>query len=55
MSACQRCWDDAWLRSRYTPESQAEAYKRLIAARDATPTELRKCREYNYRVERGET
>ena len=49
MTACQRCWDDAWLRSRATPESQAEAYEYLVAVRNEDMGELRKCNEYNAR------
>lgn len=46
MTACERCWDDAFLRSRATPESQAEAYEHLLAVRTLDPEEMRKCREY---------
>ena len=46
MSACERCWDDAFLRSRATPESQTEAYQYLIAVRDLDEAERRKCAEY---------
>ena len=49
MTVCERCWDDAYLRSRATPESQAEAYEYLIAVRDRDPDELRKCNEYRRR------
>lgn len=29
--SCQLCWDQAWLESHYlTPESQAEAYERIL-------------------------
>ena len=50
---CQRCWDDAWLRSRATPESQAEAYEYLVAVRNEDMDELRKCNEYTRRLTEG--
>jgi|SRR5579862_4141355 len=43
MTVCERCWDDAFLRSRATPESQAEAYEYLVAVRHLDPVERRKC------------
>jgi hypothetical protein len=30
MSACERCWEQAFIESRIGPESQAEAYRRLL-------------------------
>lgn len=51
---CERCWDDAYLRSRATPESQAEAYEYLIAVRDQTPAERRKCEAYNAGRRKGD-
>jgi len=47
LTACERCWDDAYLRSRATPESQAEAYEYLIEVRNDDEAERRKCAEYN--------
>lgn len=47
--ACERCWDDAYWRSRATLESQAEAYEYLIAVRNLTPAERAKCEAYNRR------
>jgi len=46
MTACERCWADAYLRSLATPESQAEAYEYLVAIRDLDEIERRKCAEY---------
>lgn len=46
MTACERCWDDAYLRSLATPTSQAEAYEYLVAVRKEDMTELAKCAAY---------
>ena len=46
MAACERCWDDAFIRHMATGESQADAYRFLVLVRNADPRELRKCEEY---------
>ena len=37
MSSCEKCWADAWLRSRETGVSQTEAYLALIKERESAP------------------
>jgi len=35
MSACEKCWADAYMRSRETGTSQTEAYQALLLEREA--------------------
>lgn len=35
MAACEKCWSDAFSRSRLTGRSQAECYRELLTERDA--------------------
>lgn len=37
MAACEKCWGDAFDRSRYTNKDQAECYKELLAERKDDP------------------
>ena len=37
MSACEKCWGDAWLRSQTTGKSQADCYRELLRERDDNP------------------
>ena len=30
MTACEKCWGQAFIESRYGPESQVEAYHRIL-------------------------
>lgn len=46
MTACERCWNDAFIETRRTGEGQAEAYRRLIAERDSDFDEVAKCFAY---------
>lgn len=34
MSACEKCWADAYVIARTSPDSQVEAYRKLLAERD---------------------
>ena len=35
--ACELCWDQAFIESRYGLENQVEAYQRLLAENEGTP------------------
>ena len=37
MFACEKCWADAYLRSRYTGKSQAGCYQELLIERENNP------------------
>ena len=37
MTSCEKCWEDAGLKSRITGESKAECYSKLLRERDANP------------------
>ena len=37
MSACEVCWDLAYVASRLGPESQVEAYHRLLRENEGEP------------------
>jgi hypothetical protein len=37
VSACEKCWDLAFIASRTGPESQAEAYYRILREHDDDP------------------
>lgn len=37
MTACEKCWDQAFIESRRGPESQAEAYERLLKENEGKP------------------
>ena len=37
MSACEKCWGDAYLRSRYSGKSQSECYMELLKERENSP------------------
>lgn len=37
MASCEKCWGDAYLRSRSTGKSQAECYYELLAERKDNP------------------
>jgi len=40
VSACEKCWSDAFLESRITNEHQADAYQRLLVERRDNPCTL---------------
>ena len=37
MTACEKCWAEAFTASRIGPESQAEAYHRLLKENEGKP------------------
>ena len=37
MSACEKCWGDAYLRSLYSGKSQGECYTELLEERSDNP------------------
>lgn len=37
MSACEKCWADAYLRSRQSGKSQSECYRELLEERKGSP------------------
>lgn len=37
MTACEKCWGDAYMRSRATGKSQGECYAELLKERKNTP------------------
>lgn len=41
MSACEKCWEDAYSRARITGISQAECYKKLLEERKDNPCSIR--------------
>lgn len=43
MSACERCWEDAYLRMMALGGTQAEHYEHLRTIRDSDPEQRAKC------------
>ena len=37
MPTCEACWDQAWTEARFGPESQVEAYHRLLLENQGKP------------------
>jgi hypothetical protein len=37
MTACERCWNDAFTAAAHRGTAQADEYAELVAARDCTP------------------
>lgn len=37
MTACEKCWGDAWIMSQTTGHSQSECYRKLLIERAANP------------------
>lgn len=38
---CEKCWKDAFIRSRMTGKSQAECYEELLEEREDNPCSLK--------------
>ena len=39
MASCEKCWSDAYTKSRGSGRSQTEVYSELVKQRDCTPEE----------------